>query len=252
MADAGLLPTPYTILRSRLGPVYFQSLIAGPFLHELLCLSGGFLWLAAALSYSRRSGAACLVCGRQTGPETWTSGWTSPASAARWGRIAVFAAILVPVFYAVTRYAWALGIPLGITTGQLRAGQADGSWISGLFLANVGLVGVVLMLGLVQRWGEVFPRWLPGLSGRPVPIALAVVPAAIMSVLLTVGGIAIWANYTWMADSAAAAGLDMSIVVGPVAAFPLWGVALAVATLAYVYRRRGPCNVCGRGAPTVK
>ena len=28
------------------------------------------------------------------------------------------------------------------------------------------------MLGLVQRWGEVFPRWMIGLSGRRVPIAL--------------------------------------------------------------------------------
>jgi hypothetical protein len=30
--------------------------------------------------------------------------------------------------------------------------------------------------------------------------------------------------------------------------FPVWGAALAVATLGYYYRRRGPCSVCGRGA----
>jgi len=28
----------------------------------------------------------------------------------------------------------------------------------------------------------------------------------------------------------------------------VWGVALAVATLGYYYRRRGPCKGCGRGA----
>jgi len=47
---------------------------------------------------------------------------------------------------------------------------------------------------------------------------------------------------------------DMEIIgavifeLGPTLLFPVWGVALAVATLGYYYRRRGPCSVCGRGA----
>ena len=40
-------------------------------------------------------------------------------------------------------------------------------------------------VGLVARWGEVFPRWLPVLRGHRVPIAVAVVPAAIGSLVLT-------------------------------------------------------------------
>ncbi len=36
--------------------------------------------------------------------------------------------------------------------------------------------------------------------------------------------------------------------IGPTLLVPVWGVALAVATLGYYYRRRGPCRVCGRGA----
>lgn len=228
------------------GRRFFSGLGSSTLPLQLACLAGGFLWLAATVTYSRRSGAACLACGRRAEPETWTS----PARAARWGRIAVYLAMLVPVFYAITRFAWALGIPLGMSVEQLRAGQAAGTWISGLSLAIVGLVGAALMLGLVQRWGEVFPRWIPGLGGRPVPIALAVVPAALMSVLFSVGGLAIAANYTWMASAAAATGQNMEIVVGPVALFLLWGLALAVATLGYYYRRRGPCPVCGRGAPT--
>ena len=151
--------------------------------------------------------------------------------------------------YALTRYAWALGIPLGMSEEYHRLGQERGEWISGLFLATFGLVGAALMLGLVQRWGEVFPRWMIGLAGRRVPIALAVVPASIVSVLFIVGGIAIVVRLAlrWP-DAAAATGEDMWIVVGPVALFPVWGVALAVATLGYYYRRRGPCSVCGRGA----
>jgi hypothetical protein len=69
-----------------------------------------------------------------------------------------------------------------------------------------------------------------------------------MSVLLMVGGIAVLSGWTQMAGPAKASGQDMGIVVGPVALFPVWAVALAVATLGYYYRRRGPCSVCGRGA----
>jgi hypothetical protein len=35
--------------------------------------------------------------------------------------------------------------------------------------------------------------------------------------------------------------------VGPTLLFPVWGPALAAATLSYYYRRRGPCRVSGRG-----
>jgi len=213
---------------------------------------GGFFWLAAAVIYARRSADACLVCGRRDGPE----GWTGPDKAARWGRIAVYTAMVAPVFYAFTRYAWALGWPLGMSEEALLSGQERGLWISGLFLATFGLVGALLMLGLVQRWGEVFPRWMIGLAGRRVPIALAVIPAALAAVLLFVGGIGIWSGLNQMVANAAAAGAEalgsvwevIIFQLGPTLLFPVWGVALAVATLGYYYRRRGPCSVCGRGA----
>ena len=124
-----------------------------------------------------------------------------------------------------------------------------------LFLGNFILVGAVLMLGLVQRWGEVFPRWMIGLAGRRVPIALAVVPASLASVLLIVGGIGIWFGSPQMVANAAAAGSEGAGLIGeivfqlgPTLLFPVWGVALAVATLGYYFRRRGACKVCGRGA----
>jgi hypothetical protein len=252
MTDFTVLGTlayiPYIVFRLLTGAeisFYVQGLTQWAFLHQLLCLIGGFLWLAATFSYARRSGDACLVCGRRDGPE----GWTSPDKARRWGRIAVYVAMVVPVLYALTRYAWAVGIPLGMTEEYWRQGQERGEWISGLFLANVALVGAILMLGLVQRWGEVFPRWMIGLAGRRVPIALAVVPAAIMSVLLIVGGTTILSGYTQMAIAAEATGQNIWIVVGPAFLLPLWGAPLAVATLGYYYRRRGPCDVCGRGTP---
>jgi hypothetical protein len=240
-----LITTGALLSGDEIGPVLLSGWARWTVLHQFLCLIGGFLWLAATVSYARRSGDACLDCGRRDGPE----GWMSPSNAKRWGRIAVYMALIVPVFYAVTRYAWALGMPLGISEEDLRTGQEIGRWTSGLFLANFGLVGGVLMLGLLQRWGEVFPRWMIGLAGRRVPIALAVVPASIVSVLLIVGGISILSSYDQTAVNAAATGENIWIVVGPTLLFPLWGAALAVATLGYYFRRRGLCSVCGRGAP---
>jgi hypothetical protein len=236
---------------AELGQVILGAWTQWATIHQLLCLTGGFLWLAATICYGRRSGGACLYCGRRDGPE----GWQRPNQAARWGRIAVFVSMVAPVFYALTRYAWALGVPLGMSEEFLRRGQESGMWTSGLFLATFGLVGAVFTLGLVQRWGEIFPRWMIGLAGRRVPIALAAVPASLVSVLLVVGGIGIWSGLDQMVANLAAGGAeDIEITgailfqVGPTLLFPVWGVALAVATLGYYYRRRGPCSVCGRGA----
>ena len=229
---------------------YLRDLTRWPVLHQLLCLIGGFLWLAATVSYARCSGDACVYCGRRDGPE----GWRSPYRAARWSRIAAYVSMVAPVFYAGTRYAWALGLALGMSQQDLRRGQGNGMWVSGVFLATFGLVGVLLTFGLVQRWGEVFPRWMIGLGRRRVPIALAVIPASVVSVLLVVGGIVVWSQLPRMVARLAAGGADrMGIVaamvfgVGGVLLFPVWGAALAVATLGYYYRRRAPCSVCGRG-----
>jgi hypothetical protein len=245
---------PYMVFRLITGAEvgYLESYIRWTTMHQLLCLAGGFLWLMATVCYSRLSGAACLYCGRRDSPE----GWTSPDRAARWGRIALYVAMVAPIFYALTRYAWALGFPLGMNEELFRSGQESGKWIGGaLFLGNFILVGAFLMIGLVQRWGEVFPRWMIGLAGRRVPIALAVIPASLASVLLVVGGIGIWSGLGQMVANATAAGTQGSGLVGaiifelgPTLLFPIWGLALAAATLGYYYRRRGPCSVCGRDA----
>lgn len=233
---------------TELGQTYLEGLTQWKTIHQLLCLIGGFLWMAATLCYGRRSANACLYCGRRDGSQ----GWTSASQSARWGRIAVYVAMVVPVFYAFTRYAWALGFPLGMDEARFLSNQEI--WLVGaLSHGTFMLAGAVLMLGLVQHWGEVFPRWMVGLAGRRVPIALAVIPASLVSVLLIVGGIGIWSGLGQMNANLAAMDADAKEVTcailfeaGPTLLFPLWGIALAVATLGYYYRRRGPCSVCGR------
>ena len=188
MTDVSLLIllgyTPYGVVGlltgAEIGQLYLKALIQWTILHQLLCLIGGFLWLAATVSYARRSGDACLSCGRRDGPE----GWTSPDSAARWGRIAVYVAMVVPVFYALTRYAYGAGHSAGDQRGVPAPRAGARMWTAGPSWRPSAWSGAVLTLGLVQHWGEMFPRWMIGLAGRRVPIALAVVPASIVSVLI--------------------------------------------------------------------
>jgi hypothetical protein len=43
-----------------------------------------------------------------------------------------------------------------------------------------------LTVGLVATWGEVVPRWIPGLGGRGVPVLAALVPASVGAAICTV------------------------------------------------------------------
>lgn len=217
-----------------------------PMINQIICIGGGLAWAGAALAYHRRQRGACVRCGRAM--DVAVASWTSPAAAARWGRWAVAVAVVTPLLYAATRWAWALGVPLGITDDFLREMQDNGMTIAGAALASMGALGAVLTLGLVQRWGEVYPRWIPRRGGRRVPPALAIVPASLVSVLITMAGvmfIRLLATDRFGELFAFAEGQWAAIA--PELVWPLWGTALAAATLAYHYRRRGPCPRCGRG-----
>jgi hypothetical protein len=226
-------------------PASFFDAITWPVVNQFVCIAGGLCWAGAALAYQRRSEDACADCGR-TGEG---ADWTTPVNAARWGKWAVAVAVIIPLLYAATRWAWALGIPLGISQEFYREGQAVGLWWAGAALATVAIIGAFLTLGLVQRWGEIFPGWIPILAGRRVPPALAIVPASLVSILVTTAGL-MFVRLTLrgaMSESFTFVGQEDWAALAPELLWPLWGVALAAATLAYYYRRRGPCLRCGRG-----
>ena len=205
--------------------------IEWPMLHQGFCILGGFAWGAATLAYQRRTRRARQPEGRTAAGVVWAT----PTAAARWGRWATYAAVLLPLPYAATRVAWAFGFPLGLSGSDEASLAIDPSVrVNVLSLGGMPLVGALLTLGLVRRWGEVFPGWLPVLAGRRVPPALAIVPASVASAVLITGGLAIWRMVIaeGIGDSAGWGAVVPGLVFLP------WGIALGLATLAYYYRRR--------------
>ncbi|KUJ67389.1 hypothetical protein ACZ90_28310 [Streptomyces albus subsp. albus] len=104
-------------------------------------------------------------------------------------------------------------------------------------------------IGLVARWGEVFPRWLPRLRGRRVPVRLAVVPAVMGAMVLTVMFSLVTPITTVMGKTirgdelppdAPGQGTGIASVwfYSCYAPLVLWGPLLAVLTAAYWRRRR--------------
>lgn len=105
-----------------------------------------------------------------------------------------------------------------------------------------------LAVGLIASWGEVLPRWLPGLGGRTVPRLAAVVPAGLGAAALTL----LW---TWIGvaiilgrridGSPNPRLLPISLdgwkgVLATAAYAPLllWGPLLGLLTISYWRRRR--------------
>ena len=220
-------------------PVDYAEVFTWALAVRVAALAGGLLLAGAVLVWWRRTGDACLACGRGDDER----GWTSPAAAARWGRWAAGIAALIPLVYASTRLAWAAGIGLGLSDDTLTELQDSGAVWAGLGLGAFATVGAVLTLGLVQRWGERFPRWVPGLGGRPVPVRLAVIPASLVTVVVTAATVGLLASPQFWALG----GDVFSAATAPMLLWPVWGPALGLATYAYHLRRRGACRRCGRG-----
>lgn len=203
----------------------------------IILFAGGLLWTATTLAYQRRRRAACQHCGRRHGPAGEDP---SRRTLLRWGRVAVVVACLAPLPYEITRVAWYLGHPLGISRDFLTMMQdTDGMLEVGLGCAIASVLGGVLTHGLVSRWGEVYPRWIWFKAGKRVPPALATVPASLVAVVLIPAGLMM----VWDPEISDGWGLRL-----PSVAWVLWGAALGAATIAYHWRRRGACRHCGQGA----
>jgi len=69
-----------------------------------------------------------------------------------------------------------------LSTGIDPACVAPGRWWEPYYIASLSAVSFgasLLTIGLVSNWGEIFPRWMPFVGGRRVPVSAAVAPACL-------------------------------------------------------------------------
>ncbi|MFG2090505.1 MULTISPECIES: hypothetical protein [unclassified Spirillospora] len=184
----------------------------------------------------------------------WAAAHEPVAGVPRWARIAALAVPFTVLPSGLWRIA-AFTFHLPIVSGRLRQGDTNGdlpSWVPlevyVVLLSIVSELVAFTAIGLIARWGEVFPRWIPGLRGRRVPTMAAVIPAAVGAAILTVLWTVTVVNCVVFQETIQGRPLendapigfhDWKGVLGVVAYAPLvlWGPLLAAVTVAY-YRRR--------------
>ncbi len=161
---------------------------------------------------------------------------TTPAPP-RWARVAAHAAALTPLPSSLWRLLLVFGFPAGYTAQGYEDLGTTGWGAVYLVMLSLGTEGAALLtLGLVQRWGEVVPSWIPFIGGREVPVKAAVVPAAIGAVLLVV----LWTPLLgwWHIPHDDLTPLGVTLIGLLYLPMVLWGPLLALVTVSYSRRRR--------------
>ncbi|GAB2486597.1 hypothetical protein [Nocardiopsis aegyptia] len=230
--------------------LWIEAVLEPTALVLLFCTLGTALWVAAALTHRRARRRACQRCGRD---DHWSAQGERRvrARAAVVGRWAVAAGVVLALLYPMLRFPWLFGVVPGMSEADSAMIMADPYTIMiGVGLGSAGAVGAVLTLGLVQRWGVRFPRWMVGLAGRSVPVPLAVVPATVVAVALVAMGRSTIVQLATEDLSGSPLTEHLHSVV--FVSMGLWGAALVVATAAYAVRRRAECGLCERGLPEVE
>jgi hypothetical protein len=202
-------PTPLSVLYRQFGDYLVADLARS--VSPLLLLGFSGVWvLTGAMLLQRTPGA--------------------PGRFVLTHRVAItIAAACCALPYVIARLSWLTPWPLAGDPGDYADDMV--TMATGLILGAGMLTGGVLTLGLILPWGSRFPIWFGPVGGRPVPVALAVVPASVVAILFTTAGI----------DSLLLAGSDGSgfavLVTALVFPFWLWGPLLALATWGYALHR---------------
>lgn len=176
----------------------------------LLLLGTALVWAAVSVQTARRSGQRGLA----------------RDLVLRHRRLITVLAAVGPLPYALVRLTWLTPWPL-----QAPAGAAPDILFWGFALSLGAWAGFVLTLGLIRPWGETFPRWLPVIAGRPVPVALAAIPGGIVAGAVCAAAVPLlrtFAQYRFTETLASA-------LIMP---FWFWGPMLTLAVWGYVLHRQ--------------
>ncbi|MFD0279803.1 hypothetical protein ACFVHB_38745 [Kitasatospora sp. NPDC127111] len=157
----------------------------------------------------------------------------------RWAVWVAHAVPLIALPSTLWRLAMTVGVPVGYSEAVLRSDYGlPGTGY--LVLPAISLLqeGAALMtLGLVRPWGEVVPRWIPLIGGRPVrtwaAVTAALLGAAFMTAL-TVSQAIVWDSV----DGGNLRGTHRAVMGWLYMPLLLWGPLLTVVALNYAARRR--------------
>jgi hypothetical protein len=180
-------------------------------------LVGCALLAAVTIGTARREAPRCVDCGTVTTPAIPGRRWHGYA-----------AAVLGLPYPALKLYWWAGGTFLRPEPFQ------EGFPLMEL-IAMVG--GVVLSLVLVQRWGRIFPRWMPLVPG-----------CVVTAILISMGGLSIFgtiAQLLGVNDGPVPLDGDSMWMVGFVyGGWAVFGLALLGATSYFAAETRQKCLAC--------
>ena len=194
--------------------------------------------MTVTLTLSRRSRRSPSACQERGGLTPAGTPPPPPSGAPRWAQRAAVLAVMTTVPSGIWRLSMALGLPVGVNESYRREHYGFPGWgtvyVVALTLLLLGLA--TLTLGLVRRWGEVTPRWVPFVGGRRVPPLAAIVPAATGALALTVMWVGVFFNAE---DIFVVYGLEGRARIALVAAYApllLWGPLLGAVTVSYARR----------------
>jgi hypothetical protein len=226
------------VVAGLIGAGVVSGVLSGPPLARLAAAMAGGLAAAGprlllALTVTAAAGGWLVVL--------WSSLRREPA----WGRSAAWVArhrtpitvvaALGPVPYALARLTWLTPWP---QFSPVAAALSPETRLWGLLLGGAALLGSVLTIGLIRPWGERFPRWMPGLAGREVPVAVAAVPGGVVATVLCVSAIPMIAlSFAASADGLGLTDFWSRLLMVLVLPLWLWGPMLALAVWGYVEHR---------------
>ncbi|WP_329422006.1 hypothetical protein [Streptomyces sp. NBC_01268] len=158
----------------------------------------------------------------------------------RWAAVAAHAVPFLVLPAGLWRLGLAFGLPFAVHSPYSDPGPRMLAYMIGLTVLSELLA--LLTLGLVRGWGEVFPRWLPLLGGRPVPVRAATGAALAGAAGLLAA--ASWSGYAVYAGLGEGDGTELTaaqdaLFLGCYLPLGAWPVLLAAVAVAYHRRRSG-------------
>ncbi|MGN9789305.1 hypothetical protein ACTMTF_48495 [Nonomuraea sp. ZG12] len=155
---------------------------------------------------------------------------------------------------------WRLPFAFHFEMGQINDMSMPGLAISIPYVFGLSIlteVAALAAIGLVSRWGETVPTWVPIVGGRRIPPMLVVIPATIGGLILTM--VTVMMGLTWFGAIEGTPYENIwwealaKTAITPVA---LWGPIMLALTAAYHARRRlgdeaghGPRQVTSSRSP---